>query len=167
MIVRRAFLWSLKFNEFNSKCAQCSILVRTYSLAILLLPSYAIWMSRRLHLGTWYRNARGCELNLSNTFHSSVIGPDLGILKFSMRVVGELSGCCVLQDSIYWGLLNYFMPLVSLYTPREHEKTSGFPVFSGGIKRDYWHEMSYLSLLAFYHRKKLLDILTFQSMSFR
>ena len=143
MIVRRAFLWSLKFNEFNSKCAQCSILVRTYSLAVLLLPSYAIWMSRRLHLGTSYRNARGCELNLSNTFHSSVIGPDLGIWKFSMRVVGELSGCCVLQDSIYWGLLNYFMPLVSLYP----QKTSG-NIRLSGVFRGYkkrllaWNELS-------------------------
>ena len=31
--------------------------------------------------------------------------------------------------------------LESLYTPRKHQKTSIFLIFSGGIERDRWHEM--------------------------
>ena len=37
--------------------------------------------------------------------------------------------------------LNHFMPLISFDTPWKHQKTRGFPMFSGGIKRDQWHEM--------------------------
>ena len=37
--------------------------------------------------------------------------------------------------------LTHFMPLVFLYTPRKHQKTSGFLIFSGGIERDQWHEI--------------------------
>ena len=39
------------------------------------------------------------------------------------------------------------MPLVSFYTPWKQQKTSGFLMFSGGIKRDLWHEMGWLSIL--------------------
>ena len=33
------------------------------------------------------------------------------------------------------------LSLISFYTPWKHQKTSGFLMFSGGIERDYWHEM--------------------------
>ena len=33
------------------------------------------------------------------------------------------------------------MPLISLDTPWKHQKTRGFLMFSGGIKRVQWHEM--------------------------
>ena len=35
----------------------------------------------------------------------------------------------------------HFMPLVSFYTPCKHQKTYGFLMVSGGIERDYCHEM--------------------------
>ena len=34
--------------------------------------------------------------------------------------------------------LTHFMPLISFDTPLKHQKTL---MFSGGIKRDQWHEM--------------------------
>ena len=37
--------------------------------------------------------------------------------------------------------LIHFMPLISFDTPWKHQKTSGFLMFSGGMKRDQWHEM--------------------------
>ena len=37
--------------------------------------------------------------------------------------------------------LTHFMPLVFLYTPWKHQKTSAFLMFSGGIERDQWHEI--------------------------
>ena len=37
--------------------------------------------------------------------------------------------------------LTHFMPLVFLYTPWKHKKTSAFLMFSGGIERDQWHEI--------------------------
>ena len=40
-------------------------------------------------------------------------------------------------------LLTHFMPLVSLYTPWKHQKTSGFLIFLGGIERDHWQHISY------------------------
>ena len=39
--------------------------------------------------------------------------------------------------------ISHFMPLTSFDTPWKHQKTSGFLMFSGGIKRDQWHEMGY------------------------
>ena len=38
-------------------------------------------------------------------------------------------------------LIKPFMPLVTLYTPRKYQNTSGFLMLSGGIERDYRHEM--------------------------
>ena len=35
--------------------------------------------------------------------------------------------------------LTHFMPLISFDTPWKHQNTSGFLIFSGGIKRDQWH----------------------------
>ena len=40
-------------------------------------------------------------------------------------------------------LLTHFMPLVSLYTPWKHQKTSGFLIFLGGIEREHWQHISY------------------------
>ena len=37
--------------------------------------------------------------------------------------------------------LFHFMPLISFYAPRKHQKTRVFLVFSGGIARNQWHEM--------------------------
>ena len=37
--------------------------------------------------------------------------------------------------------LTHFMPLISFDIPCKHQKTSGFLMFSGGIKRDQLHEM--------------------------
>ena len=37
--------------------------------------------------------------------------------------------------------LTYLIPLVSLYTPWKHQKTSGFLMFSEDIERDQWYEM--------------------------
>ena len=33
------------------------------------------------------------------------------------------------------------MVVISFYTPYEHEKASGFLMFSSGIERDQWYEM--------------------------
>ena len=38
-------------------------------------------------------------------------------------------------------LLTHLMPLVSFYTPRKHQKTFGFLMFSGGLEKDQWYEM--------------------------
>ena len=37
--------------------------------------------------------------------------------------------------------LTHFMPLISFDTLWKHQKTSGFLMFSAGIKRDQWYEM--------------------------
>ena len=37
--------------------------------------------------------------------------------------------------------LTHFIPLISFDTPWKHQKTRGFRMFSGAIKRDQWHEM--------------------------
>ena len=37
--------------------------------------------------------------------------------------------------------LTHFMPLISFDTPWKHQKTRGFLMFSGGLKRVQWHEM--------------------------
>ena len=39
--------------------------------------------------------------------------------------------------------LTHFVPLISFDTPRKHQKTSGFLMFSEGIKKDQWHESGY------------------------
>ena len=36
----------------------------------------------------------------------------------------------------------HFIPLVSFNTSWKHQKISGFIMFSGGIERNQWHEMS-------------------------
>ena len=41
--------------------------------------------------------------------------------------------------------LTHFMPLISFDTPWKHQKIRGFMMFSGGIKRDQWHEMGWWS----------------------
>ena len=38
--------------------------------------------------------------------------------------------------------LTHIMSLASFYTSWKYQKTSGFLMFSGGIKREQWHEMS-------------------------
>ena len=40
------------------------------------------------------------------------------------------------------GKLTHFMSRISFDTPWKRQKTSDFLMFSGGIKRDQWHEMS-------------------------
>ena len=42
----------------------------------------------------------------------------------------------------FW--LTHFMPLISLDIPSKQQKTSGFLMFAGGIKRDQWHETGYV-----------------------
>ena len=37
--------------------------------------------------------------------------------------------------------LTHFMPLFFFYTLRNYQKTSDFPMFLGGIQRDYWNGM--------------------------
>ena len=53
-------------------------------------------------------------------------------------------GKCLHKDYIISLLANipltHFMPLISFDTPRK-QKNRGFLMFSGGIKRDQWHEM--------------------------
>ena len=36
-----------------------------------------------------------------------------------------------------------FILLVSFYTPKKHQKASGFLMFLGGLERDQWHKMDY------------------------
>ena len=38
-------------------------------------------------------------------------------------------------------ILTRFMPLVSFYIPWKHQKTRGFPMFSGDRERDQWYKM--------------------------
>ena len=38
-------------------------------------------------------------------------------------------------------LITHFMPLITFDQWHEMAETSGFLMFSGGIKRDQWHEM--------------------------
>ena len=47
----------------------------------------------------------------------------------------------VFPHILFSSVLTRFMPLISFYTPRKHQKTRGFLMFSGGIERDQWHEM--------------------------
>ena len=44
-------------------------------------------------------------------------------------------------DTLFSALVQ-FMPLLSLYTPWQHQKTSGFLMLPGSIERDQWHEIS-------------------------
>ena len=37
--------------------------------------------------------------------------------------------------------LTHLMPLFFFYTPWNYQKTSDFPMFLGGIQRDYWNGM--------------------------
>ena len=38
--------------------------------------------------------------------------------------------------------LTHSVPLVSFYTPRKNQKIPGFLMFSGGLEREQWYEMS-------------------------
>ena len=53
--------------------------------------------------------------------------------------------------------LTNFMPLVSFNTPRNHQKSSGFLILSGGIKRDQWHENGLIKLK--FHKMVILLII--------
>ena len=46
------------------------------------------------------------------------------------------------QKNNFKFLLIHFMPSVSFYTLRKHQKTSGFLMFSGSTEKDQRHEMS-------------------------
>ena len=37
--------------------------------------------------------------------------------------------------------VKHFIALISFYTPRKHQKTRDFLMFSGGTERDQWQEM--------------------------
>ena len=53
-----------------------------------------------------------------------------------------VSACLLLQ--LFFSFSCFFNPFRAtdfFYTPGLHQKTSGFLMFSGGIKRDQWHEM--------------------------
>ena len=39
--------------------------------------------------------------------------------------------------------ITHLVPLVYFHTPWKYQKTKGLLVFSGGIERDHWHEMSF------------------------
>ena len=39
-------------------------------------------------------------------------------------------------------LLTHFIPLVCLTPPKKNKKKSDFQMFSRGIERDHWHEVS-------------------------
>ena len=50
--------------------------------------------------------------------------------------------CCFIfdhQTGNHW--LTLFILRISFDTPWKHQKTRGFLMFSGGIKRDHWHEI--------------------------
>ena len=49
------------------------------------------------------------------------------------------------------------MPLISFDTPWKHQKTRGFMMFSGGIKRDQWHEMGEVNVLQADKHESLLQ----------
>ena len=49
------------------------------------------------------------------------------------------------------------MPLVSFNTPRNHQKSSGFVILSGGVKRDQWHENGLIKLK--FHKMVILLII--------
>ena len=51
--------------------------------------------------------------------------------------------------------LTYFMSLVSFFTSVKYQKTSDFFMFSGGIKKDQWHEIVKKIFLC----KKFLDLI--------
>ena len=42
--------------------------------------------------------------------------------------------------NLTFSTLTHFNPLISFYTPWKHQKTRGFLIFSGGIKRDRQHK---------------------------
>ena len=53
-------------------------------------------------------------------------------------------GMCIhweIFSKIHCRNLNYFMPLLSFYTPWKHRKTRGLLMFSEVIERNQWHEM--------------------------
>ena len=59
----------------------------------------------------------------------------------------ELLTLIIYEDSLfgrqdqqkYSFKLTHFMPMISFDTPWKHQKTRGFLMFSGSIKRDQWH----------------------------
>ena len=48
-----------------------------------------------------------------------------------------------LQLYLFTKYLTHFVPLISFDTPWKHQKTRSFLMFSGGIKRDQWHEIGW------------------------
>ena len=46
---------------------------------------------------------------------------------------------------VAWNGLTHLMRVISFDTPWKPQKTRGFLMFSGGIKRDQWHEMGQLN----------------------
>ena len=51
--------------------------------------------------------------------------------------------------------LTHFMPLVSFDTPRKHQETFGFLMFSRGIERDQWNEMEDFFQQYFYEAREI------------
>ena len=47
------------------------------------------------------------------------------------------------KATVTMSFLTHFIPLVSLYTPRKHEKTRGFLIVVGGTEVYQWHEMGH------------------------
>ena len=62
---------------------------------------------------------------------------------YILSSVNRSKYCSLIEIRYKKVLLTHFMPLIFFDTPppRKHQKTSGFLMFSGGIKRHQRHEM--------------------------
>ena len=46
------------------------------------------------------------------------------------------------KKPVFFIFNKHFIPFVSFYTPRRDRKNYGFLMFSGGIKKDQWHQIN-------------------------
>ena len=103
-----------------------------------------IWL-----LGSWFINSKTNGLWSRQTFVEffvfSTKNRENKGSKLTQHIVNLVKLFLVFRKDPFWILffLTHFMPPISFDTPWKHQKTRGFLVFSGGIKRDQWHEMGY------------------------
>ena len=63
------------------------------------------------------------------------------LTKTTCHIVSKLKEVVLNWCNLIRVFLTHFWPMFSFYTPWKHQKTSGFLVFSGGIKWEHWREM--------------------------
>ena len=103
--------------------------------------------TRRVGISSWYRSEKKRNFWRSSPRHHwgaySFQTPQLHFSSTSLRLTDSVVGYHRLNTIplLAPGLLTYFMPLISFYTPWKHQKTRVFLMFSEGIESNQWHEM--------------------------